>query len=267
MAIAKEHIYRTTIFAAIMTAQYFAFSFTVSTLQRQDIAITDRATDSNNRPTYQHLIMGYSTHGPRIEGFEFGNGENCILLVAAEHGNEKGTTTLLTTLGEHLKKNPALVSTNNRVLILPLVNPDGYYERDDKLNARGVNLNRNFPTSDWLKKENDDPETYAGEQPWSESESLALKRAFTRCEPATYISFHARGALVSPEKNEASTSLGKWYSQKTGYECYTDWDFPGTATKWFAETTNRAAITVELSDYNKSDWEINRKGIFELISR
>jgi len=80
------------------------------------------------------------------------------------------------------------------------------------------------------------------------------------------ISFHSHGDLVSPEAGDASVGLAKWYAEKTGYVYFEDWDYPGTATKWFVETTNKPAITVEISQDLQSDWEINKGALLELIS-
>ena len=60
------------------------------------------------------------------------------------------------------------------------------------------------------------------------------------------------------------------HAQKSGYN-YNEsadlgWDFFGTATGWFVKTTGKPAITVELSSHNKSDWEINKPALLDIIS-
>jgi hypothetical protein len=63
--------------------------------------------------------------------------------------------------------------------------------------------------------------------------------------------------------------LARWYAGETGYTYFDDgsWDYSGTATKWFVETTGKPAITVELSSNDSSDWNINQKALTELVSK
>ncbi len=80
------------------------------------------------------------------------------------------------------------------------------------------------------------------------------------------IAFHSQGGIVSPEYTEGSVQLAKWYAQKTGYGYFDEWDYAGTATRWFEETTSNPAITVELTNHVDNDWDINRSALLELIS-
>jgi len=175
-----------------------------------------------------------------------------------------GTADLLNRLVLEISLDPDLVSRSKKLIIIPVVNPDGYEDRTDKLNASGVNLNLNFATSSW---EQYGPEgNYAGPAPFSENESRVIRDIVDQYKPKAMISFHAHGNLISPEAGEPSIGLAKWYSAKTGYEFYGGWDYSGTATKWFKEMTGNPAITVEISKDYQSDWEINKGALFELIS-
>jgi predicted deacylase len=209
-------------------------------------------------------VFGFSEQRKPIEGYIIGSGDNVLFLHASLHGDEIGTTDLLNLLMEEIKANPDLVASTTKLVVLPIANPDGYYDRTDKLNARGVNLNLNFGTSDW---QDHGPEgTYAGPKPFSEIESRIIKKIVEKYNPGAMIAFHSEGALVSPEEGKASVALAKWYAKKTGYKYFEDWDYPGTATKWFEDTTGFPAITVEISKQLQSDWEINKKALLELIS-
>ena len=68
-----------------------------------------------------------------------------MLLVATIHGNESAGTPLLERLAERLESDPELLR-NRRVLLVTVANPDGLARRT-RGNARGVDLNRNFPTT------------------------------------------------------------------------------------------------------------------------
>jgi len=119
-------------------------------------------------------VFGYSEAGKAIDGYEIGSGENCLLLFAAIHGNEMGTAVLLNQLVLEIALNPKLVSETKKLIIIPVINPDGYYDRTDNLNANGANINLNFGTSDWQPY---GPEgNFAGEAPFSENESQVINR-------------------------------------------------------------------------------------------
>ena len=76
-----------------------------------------------------------------------------------------------------------------------------------------------------------------------------------------------RGSWTSTGLRPASIALAKWYAKKTGYTYNDSWDYSGTATKWFEETYQKPAITVEITDRFKSDWTINKSALLELISQ
>ncbi len=217
-------------------------------------------------------VFGYSVKGNLIEGYEIGYGKEAILLMGAIHGNEVGSAYLLNRLVSEIKSNVKIISKNKRIIIIPVVNPDGY-NIQQKFNANGVNLNLNFNTTGWA---NYGPQgTYAGPKPFSEPESQIVKKIVERYRPIMMISYHTAGGIVSPEEGGPSAILGKWYAQKTGYEYYddaaaaadnVDWNFPGTSTMWFTRTTGKPAITVELSQIDQGDWDINKTALMGIVS-
>lgn len=209
-------------------------------------------------------IFGYSAVGRPIEGYVIGDGPNTLLMFGSVHGNEMGTAGLLERLVLEIALNPDMVDKNKKLVIIPILNPDGYLDRKDKLNANGVNIDLNFATADW---KNYGPKgTFGGPYPFSETESRAFKKMVEDYNPGIVISFHAFGSFVAPEAGEASANLAKWYAEKTGYAFSEGYDYPGTSVKWFTETTGRPAITVEISKHLLSDWEINKPALLEIIS-
>lgn len=225
---------------------------------KEDVQVQDERTKIERK------VFGQSTQGKAIEGYEIGTGAKSLLLFGAIHGNEMGTADLMNQLMLEIALDPDLVSKNKKLIIIPVLNPDGYKDRTDNLNANGVNLNLNFGTSDW--KEYGPEGNYAGSAPFSESESRVIKELVEKYKPEAMISFHSHGNLVSPEAGDASVNLAKWYSGKTGYAYFDAWDYPGTSTKWFVEATGKPAITLEISKDFQSDWEINKGALLELVS-
>ncbi|KKQ55933.1 MAG: hypothetical protein US74_C0021G0012 [Parcubacteria group bacterium GW2011_GWA2_38_13] len=209
-------------------------------------------------------VFGYSEQGKEIGGYELGNGANIIFMMASIHGNEMGTVDLLNKLIDGIKADPKLVPESKKLIIIPIVNPDGYYDRTDNLNANKVNLNLNFETTNWTKYGSEG--NFAGNEPFSERESQAIRDVVKQYKPNIMISFHSSGALISPEAGESSEKIARWFSQKTGYDYFGGWDYPGTATRWFAETTNNPAITIEISKDLQSDWDRNNASLLEFIA-
>jgi hypothetical protein len=226
------------------------------------------ALASISKPTkIDPVVFGHSTEGKPIEGYVVGSGPDTILLMAAIHGNETGTADLLNQLVAEIKADPSIVSKTKRLVIMPVANPDGY-DIAKKMNANGVNLNLNFDTPRWT---NWGPEgTYAGPKPFSEVETQVIRQVVLQYKPDMMISYHAQGALVTPEEFSSSITLAKWYSTETGYKyedtSNSDWNFWGTATLWFADTTGGPAITVELTTLTGGDWDINKQALNDLIS-
>ncbi len=212
----------------------------------------------------EEKVFGKSVAGKDIRGYVIGRGgSDTIFLFGAIHGDEVGTVDLLEQLVDEIREDNDLVSRSKQLIVIPDSNPDGYEDRTDKLNANGVNLNLNFGTSDWQTR---GPEgTFAGKEAFSEPESRVIKDIVEQYKPNVMISYHSQGAVVSPELMSGSIELAKWYAEKSGYQFYTYWDYPGTSTKWFEQTTGKPAITVELKTDLDSDWESNRIPLLELI--
>jgi murein peptide amidase A len=84
--------------------------------------------------------------------------------------------------------------------IVPVLNPDGLLAKPaTRVNANGVDLNRNFPTPNWAKeapkywsaKTASDPRRYPGKMAISEPESRWLHNEIQRFKPDVIISIHA----------------------------------------------------------------------------
>lgn len=139
------------------------------------------------------------------------------------------------------------------VYVLPMVNPDGVtisqygikkikssklrkklkkmdkrggYKRW-KANARGVDLNRNFPASWGKKKEKNHPasERYPGKKAGSEAETKAVLKLMKRLSGLkACVNYHSRGELVywgakgTGSKRKAAFQLAKMVKKETGYK-------------------------------------------------
>jgi protein MpaA len=168
-----------------------------------------------------------------------------LLLFAAIHGEEAETTGALSRALRHL------AAPSPHCAVVLAANPDGVI-RGTRGNARGVELNRNFPTSDWRpdpvahRATLDDPRDVVlspGASPGSEPETQALIRLVTELEPAVVIALHAPLACIDDRHQSA---LGRWLAARTGLPLVPDVGYPtpGSFGTWGAEQ-GVAVITYE----------------------
>ena len=138
-----------------------------------------------------------------------------ILVLASMHGDESETTVVLSdalrTIRSDSLKNAAILCAN----------PDGLM-RGTRGNARGVDLNRNFPTSNWspepvfYKSREKDPQDIAlspGSGPGSEPETRALLSLLDRMRPRAVITLHAALECID---DLDSSFLATQLSEKSG---------------------------------------------------
>jgi protein MpaA len=191
-----------------------------------------------------------------------------LLIFAAIHGEEPETTFALSRALRHLS-----VPSPHCAVVLA-ANPDGLI-RGTRGNARGVELNRNFPAGDWQpdpvphRSTMDDPRDVMlspGSHPGSEPETQALLGLIDDLKPATVIALHAPLACIDDPR---SSRLGEWLAEMTGLPLVEDVGYPtpGSFGSWGADH-DVAVITYEFP-LAKSD-ELVREHVpilVELLTR
>jgi protein MpaA len=133
------------------------------------------------------VSVGHSVDGQPIEMYVFGNGRDVTLILGAIHGNEGTSATVARRLIEHLRSRPDLTE-GRTVAVVPVANPDGLGRRL-RTNKNLVDLNRNFPASNWAKTRKG--QYFGGDRPGSEPETLALLAAVERVRPDRIVSIHS----------------------------------------------------------------------------
>lgn len=180
---------------------------------------------------------------------------------------------------------------NKVVLISPLVNPDSYFKaRPTRVNAKGVDPNRNFPTLDWLKearkvwetKFRRDKRRNPGIRPLSEPEVVFQVNLIKRYGPDKIVSVHSPLTLLDydgPSEAISSTGLDGGKAQElliqmskdaSGYNIKDYPFFPGSLGNWAGKERDIPTYTLELpsSDPRKSMeyWSLFKSAMHKLIA-
>lgn len=188
-----------------------------------------------------------------------------ILFIGIFHGDEPEGEGLINNLIREIKINPTTIA-NNKILFIPVLNPDGK-ELNTRVNANGVDLNRNFPTENWELSEIES-EFYSGKHPASEIETKFLIEILDKYKPQIIISIHKPYKVVNFDG--PAQLLAEKISKITGYPIQSDIGYPtpGSFGTYTGVERNIQTITLELPDNTSIDelWNTNKKAFIEIIS-
>lgn len=172
-----------------------------------------------------------------------------VLVVGAIHGDEPTSASLaLRWIG--FAESQAL-STRRPVhwRFIPVLNPDGMLaKKATRVNARGVDLNRNFPTPGWErdapvyweKRTRKDPRRWPGPEPLSEPESRFLHEQMEQFDPDLVVSIHAPyGVLDFDGPQPPPSRLGRLRLDQLGV-------FPGSLGHYGSVHLGLPVVTIEL---------------------
>jgi protein MpaA len=193
-------------------------------------------------PTSRHVLLGRSTQGRPIRAVRLGDpaSPRKALVIGNIHGDEPAGVRI----ARALRRRSASVKGID-LWVIETVNPDGL-RRGVRQNARGVDLNRNFPFR-WQ------PTTrgtryYGGRRPLSERESRVIYRWIPRIQPAVTIWYHQPwGAVLVPCHGKAPIERRYARRAHSPTSCRGD-GLRGTAMTWQNDRFPRGhAFVVELA--------------------
>jgi protein MpaA len=208
-----------------VTATTLAFAVAV-------LASVPAATAS---PVDERELLGESLQGRPIRVFHRGDPEQIrVLVVGCIHGDECAGIRVARRL-RNGRPRPFV-----DLWILPNLNPDGRAAHT-RQNARGVDLNRNFPFR-WEPAPRG--RYYPGRRPASEPETRILMRLVKAIEPDITIWFHQPLALVDAS---GDVRIERRYARLIGLPLVHLARLHGTATSWQKHTVRGTeAFVVEL---------------------
>jgi murein peptide amidase A len=195
---------------------------------------SDDAPRAAGPPVHSELL-GRSVRGRAIRATRIGDGPVAVLVTSCIHGDESAGRAVINRL--RASRPPAAVS----LWLIDPANPDGCAART-RQNARGVDLNRNFPYR-WRPLPRGT--YYSGTRALSEPESQALRRFLSRVRPALSIWYHQHANLV--DESGGDPRVERRYAQLVGMRFEQFARPPGSITSWQNTTYRDAtAFVVEL---------------------
>ena len=204
-------------------------SLLTAALMASGLAATAPAHSVEAGPGDRTAVVDARTNGQSVKG------RTIIVLVSTMHGNEPHTRRIL----ETLRDGRAVRGID--LWVIPTYNPDGL-ARGTRRNARGVDLNRNFPYK-WADL---DGSYESGPRPASEPETRAVMAFLEEIDPKRVISFHQplNGVDTDTKDPRFARRLARALrlprtSLDCGGLCH------GTMTMWFNHRFRGSALTVE----------------------
>lgn len=169
-----------------------------------------------------------------------------VLLIGGIHGDELTSSAIVF---RWLRLIDAPAARGFEWSVVPILNPDGMLaHKPTRMNARGVDLNRNFPTPGWqkeapvywVKTTASDPRRYPGPSPLSEPETRWLNEEIDRFRPQVIVSVHAPfGVLDLDGPAPPPTRFGRLMFNRVGV-------YPGSLGNYSGRHRNIPVITIEL---------------------
>ena len=169
-----------------------------------------------------------------------------VLVLGGIHGDEGASVSLVF---DWIARARAADVDRVQWRMVPLVNPDGFLHRPaTRVNSRGVDLNRNFPTADWtsnaqrywIARTGRDPRRFPGPRAMSEPETQWVHKQIEQFKPDLIVSVHAPyGVLDFDGPPPAPDKLGSLFLDQVGI-------YPGSLGNYGGVGKGVPVVTIEL---------------------
>ncbi|MDH4447097.1 MAG: M14 family zinc carboxypeptidase [Acidovorax sp.] len=203
-----------------------------------------RASHRQGAEPLRVLVVG-AMHGDELTAASLAL--RWIGMAAAEGAASLPSPEMPVAQGASAERTPAAAPVHWR--FIPVLNPDGLLApKPTRVNAGGVDLNRNFPTPGWAqdapvyweKRTRKDPRRWPGHEPLSEPESRFLHQQMEQFRPQLVVSIHAPyGVLDFDGPHDPPARLGRLRMDKLGV-------FPGSLGHYGGLHRGVPVVTIEL---------------------
>lgn len=232
---------RTTAVSALMAA---VAALTAIGVPATASSVPSTVVTADRHAPVETRVIATSREGRPITARLYGDpaGSVRLVVIGQMHGSEPGGRKVVAELARRD------VPPGVALWLLTSINPDGA-AAGTRQNARGVDLNRNFPTG-WQPSRRGS--TYwTGPRAASEPETRGAMRFLTAVQPTAVLSLHQafdRIDITHPASRQAGRMLARWMGEKAAAvgcagPCH------GTMTQWIADRLGTIGITVELDDH------------------
>ena len=156
-----------------------------------------------------------------------------VLVIGCFHGDEPQ--------GEYLIRKYIEKKTYSKILFIPRLNSN-----NTRTNKNGVDLNRNFPTQNWILNEKN--EYFGGEKPASEFETNFIINIIEKYTPQVILTLHAPYKVVNYDG--PAEHIAQKISDIIGYpvEASIGYPTPGSFGTWAGIKKQIPTITLELDE-------------------
>lgn len=197
-------------------------------------------------PFRRTFTIGRSVQGRKIKVRRLGPPHRPVrmVIVGCIHGNEDDGRRIVEQLYDWTPPK------NTTVYLISTMNPDGNVASDGnalnlrgRLNARGVNLNRNFPGG--IRTGKRGRQTYSGPRDLSEPESRAVHKFLVEIDPRVLVVYHQHMNLI--DFCGGNKGLQRAYAKRTKQRFTQLKRYRGSMATWYHKRRPKATVmTVEL---------------------
>ncbi len=218
---------------------------------------------------FEKIETGRTVENKIIEGHKYLANEKrgYLYLMAGVHGDEIEGVYVLDKLFCWLKE---LEKLPYNIIVIPELNRDGLSKKS-RVNANGVDLNRNYPSKAW-SPEYSEQKYYPGPSPLSEPENQYLELLLNKYSPELIISFHSYKPMLN--FNGDSKWAADFIARFNNYEVVGDFEYPtpGSFGEWVPEVYKAGVLTYEcpvLTMRNDLEeiWAENQLGLTEFLTK
>jgi murein peptide amidase A len=182
-----------------------------------------------------------------------------VMVIGGIHGDELSSSSValnwIKLATQAPSDSPSSFGNGVHWRFIPMLNPDGLMAKPAKrVNAHGVDLNRNFPTPNWERdakvyweeRTKKDPRRWPGKEPLSEPESKFLHDEMASFKPHLIVSIHAPyGVLDFDGPTVPPSKLGRLYLDQVGI-------FPGSLGNYGGVHKGMPVVTIELPNAQRT---------------